>query len=509
MAHLNLGDVQGNILHGYKVDVVRQLVVRVADRRAAREFLGLVVSGDDKVPQLTTAARWKDKPDSMLNVGVSATGLLALGVSASSYESFPSEFREGVVARAAKLGDVGDSAPKHWVQSLGNPDDVHLMWSIHAASAAALERVSAQLESAWRHTGAFIITATLDGKNLADDKVHFGYRDSISQPRFRVTDETGETNVFGLEDEQPLSHVGAVLLGHDTSFPGVRWQEPVPAELGRGGTFNAFRVLEQDVAGFEAFLAETVRQHPELDVELVAAKLMGRWRDGTPLILAPNRPDEFRPPPKAADCGPDRNLMGIEAAPMALHLIEPNPHVEDRALHDYREANLNHFDYVKPAEETTYNDDHEGLVCPIGAHIRRANPRGARIVQRSANYTRRLVRRGIPYGDEFDPARPNEGGPRGLLGNFICSSLIAQFESIMYDWVNKGLQDPRITGTNDPVLGANDARTSRFEFSHDGTTYVLRGFPRFIKTAGSAYLFMPSITGVRLLAATETPPSTR
>ena len=106
-----------------------------------------------------------------------------------------------------------------------------------------------------------------------------------------------------------------------------------------------------------------------------------------------------------------------------------------------RELDLDKFDYVD-------HDDGQGR----GRRLRRrplpvgptsaAQPRGARIVQRSANYTRPLVRRGMPYGPPYDPARPDDGHRRGLLGNFMCASLIAQYEAVMYDWINLGLQDP-------------------------------------------------------------------
>ena len=69
---------------------------------------------------------------------------------------------------------------------------------------------------------------------------------------------------------------------------------------------------------------------------------------------------------------------------------------------------------------------------------------------------------------------------RGLLGNFIGASLGAQFEAMSCDWLNLGLQDPRITGSNDPLTGANDPGTSWFDLPlKSGSTIRLRGLPRF------------------------------
>jgi hypothetical protein len=206
------------------------------------------------------------------------------------------------------------------------------------------------------------------------------------------------------------------------------------------------------------------------DKERVAAKLMGRWRNGVPLSMSHWTPGH---PGREEFLGP-----GLPAAMDPLY--------------------LNDFDFI---DEVDTLDDFDGVHCPLGAHIRRTNPRGSQIVQRSANFTRPIVRRGIPYGPPYDPANPHDGTPRGLLGSFMCASLIAQYEAIMYDWANLGLQDPRVTGTNDPIMGANKPETSRFEIPIDGADpIVLTGFPRFTHTIGGIYLFCPSISTLRFLA---------
>ena len=126
---------------------------------------------------------------------------------------------------------------------------------------------------------------------------------------------------------------------------------------------------------------------------------------------------------------------------------------------------------------------------------RRANPRNAKIVQRVSNHTRRLVRRNTPYGPEFDPENPTDA-ERGLVGFFICADLASQFEAVQYDWINLGLQDPNITGLNDPLLGNNDKRFSRFDIDVEAGTVSLRGFPRFINARGGAYVFFPSVSAM-------------
>ena len=270
-----------------------------------------------------------------------------------------------------------------------------------------------------------------------------------------------------------------MLLGHPTNLEGLTWRVPQPAALGHNGTFNAFRVLKQDVAGFEEYLdqaASDLLKHPQVDEvlppgaeakicqvlsiappsrhgalrEVVAANLCGRWRDGTPLALSADTPD---------------------------------PHV-DQAKFDY---------------------DHNSR-CPYGAHIRRCNPRGGQIVQRVANNSRRLVRRGVPYGPPYNGTQTgNESRPepeRGLLGNFIGASLGAQFEAMSCDWLNLGLQDPRITGSNDPITGTNDPDTSWFDLPlKSGSTIRLRGLPEFVSTRGGAYTFLPSLSAIHYLGS--------
>lgn len=440
---LDLADVQGNILRGYhRMEHVRHLVARVTDPVAARAVLGACTDGSAPA-QVTSATRWQGDrtPDDCLNVGITFAGLSALGVPAPSLAGFPAEFREGMVARSDRLGDTGPSAPRRWDTALGDPRRVHLVLTIHARRPAGLDLRSRDLLAA----GGLAEVDRFDGTAFPGGVVHFGYRDGIAQPRFRGVHDPEE-----FPDRQPLVPLGAVLLGHPTPFPGLRWRVPQPAALGHNGAFNAFRVLAQDVPGFERFVEAAAKEHPYLTEEMVAAKLCGRYRNGVPLQHSPAEAPE-----------------------------DPKP--DDRTLDDF-----------------DYDADPAGRVCPLGAHIRRANPRSAAIVQRGTNHHRQIVRRGMPYG----PLAPQDPGePRGLLGNFICASLAAQFESVQGDWLNRGLHEPNLTGTNDGLTGTNDPASSRFEIPVDGgRTVVLSGFESFVTTRGGAYTFLPSLTALRWIA---------
>jgi deferrochelatase/peroxidase EfeB len=467
----DLADLQGNILRGYtKMPYVRYLILEVADRIPARRWLAASISGrDHDVPQITTGNWGAAKPDTCFNIGLTYEGLRALGTPRSSLEMFPNEFIEGMTARALKLGDVGSSAPETWPSPFDEPGRIHLIATIYAGDVRQLDQVQQRALD----RNALTLLGTREGYNFADDFVHFGYRDNIMQPRF-----DGIHDPLRYPDGQPMAPLGTVLLGHPTNLEGLTWRVPQPTPLGHNGTFNAFRVLKQDVVGFEEYLdqaASYLLTHLKVDDvlppgaevkicqvlsiappsrhgalrEIVAANLCGRWRDGTPLALSADAPD-------------------------------PN-------------VNKANFDYVGDSR------------CPYGAHIRRCNPRGGHIVQRIANNSRRLVRRGMPYGPAYDPAKRNRDEPepeRGLLGNFIGASLGAQFEAMSCDWLNLGLQDPHITGSNDPITGTNNPHTSWFDLPlASGDTIPLRGLPEFVTTRGGAYTFLPSLSAIRYLGS--------
>jgi deferrochelatase/peroxidase EfeB len=457
-------DVQGNIVRGYRKPRVRHLVLEVADPAAARRWLADSTSGrSDGVPQITSEAPWASKPDSCFNIGLTYEGLRALRTPAASLETFPTEFIDGMSARALKLGDAGPSAPATWPVPFNDPKRVHLIATIYANEIAQLDGTQRRALSDGR---ALRLLGTRDGWCFDGNNVHFGYRDNIMQPRF-----DGIHDPERYADGQPMAPLGTVLLGYPTNFQDLFWRVPQPDALGRNGTFSAFRVLAQDVAGFEAYLskaADELLKHPNVDEvlppgaeasigeglsrhaalrELVAAAMCGRWRNGVPLALSPDTPN-------------------------------PSPEV-DKANFDYDDASR----------------------CPYGSHIRRCNPRGGQIVQRVANNSRRLVRRGMPYGPAYDSAKP-DSEERGLLGNFIGANLGAQFEALSCDWLNLGLQDPRVTGSNDPLLGANEPETSWFDLPlKSGATIRLRGLPRFVQTRGGAYTFLPSLSAIRYLGS--------
>ena len=444
MVAVNLADVQGLILRGYTMPVARHLGLTVREPGAARAFLAALTDNDPAVPSITNAEPWSAKPECCLNLGITFPGLAALGVAQEHLDSFPAEFVDGAAARAEKVGDVGSSAPERWLPWLTGAGP-HLLLSLFAQSAEALESTTKQLEQAW-YSGC-VEVGRYDGEWLPGNVAHFGYRDGLSQPTVEGVP------LSGLPDHLPQAPVGEFLLGYPSQHPQFSYPVPAPVELGANGSFAAFRVLEQDVHGFETFLTEQA-QRTGLSAELIAAKLCGRWRNGVPLVLSPDSDT-------------------------------PEPPIPPEAMND--------FDYVGE-----YADE-RGYRCPVGSHIRRMHPRGQRVVG-DGGHLHRIVRRGVPYGPPYDPARPDDGQPRGLLGLFIGVSLRDQFEFLMSEWANDGRFTGGLGNTKDPLLGATADGEGTFSIPRSEGTVVLEGFSRFITTRGGAYTFVPSISGIRYLA---------
>jgi deferrochelatase/peroxidase EfeB len=465
---LDLADIQGNILQGYRSANARHFALGVGDPPGAAAFLAGLVSGDEQQsPQITTAEQWREKPHYTLNVGLTWAGLGALGLPSGVLDDFPTAFQQGPAARAEApdpdfpggvgLGDVGTSAPEHWILGGEKTPTVHIMLSLYTDEHRhqRIDELSARLRELFA-TAHLTEISSHDANALPHGKVHFGYRDGIAQPQIEGSPARKRA------DKQPPAKTGDFLLGRDyVNVYGGNYLGALPPALGDNASYAAFRILRQDVHAFEQFLVH--RGHRwQLDPELVAAKLVGRWRNGTPLTLAPGT-------------------------------AQPDPPIG--------EAHLNDFDYAPAPGHTTFYDDVDGRRCPIGAHIRRLNPRGSLVMGQP--HSRRLVRRSMPYGPPLDPGAPDDGVERGLIGLFVCGDLDLQYEFILRVWANEDISTHGLRDTRDPLLGAQPAIGGQFVVRTDDSRdpIVLTGLPRLIQTRGSVYCFIPGIGGLRYLAS--------
>jgi Dyp-type peroxidase family len=468
---IDYADVQGTILRGYRVDHARHFILQITDAAGARAFIAHLVDGTGGVPRITTAEIWTTKPDCFVNISFTCQGLAALGVPESQLKTFDGAFQLGAThpTSAGNVGDVGESAPASWIGGMGDGQKVHVVLNLWVHEDRAVrETVTAQLRAAF--AGCMTELSAHDADALPDNQVHFGYRDNIAQP---TVDGAPPRKCEVPDGGQTVVPTGEFLLGYlnaNSSTYSVQ-----PPELSTNGSYAAFRILEQDVAGFEQLL-QTHAAGVGLDPEMLAAKLCGRWRNGNPLELAPDAPGEVLP------------------------------------IHQ-----LNDFTYLNADVAL---DDTLGLRCPIGAHIRRNNPRDMRVVSTEA-VNHRIVRRAMPYGPAYDPAHPDDT-PRGLIGYFINASISNQFEFLQGQWdrtpnfvvsasgpggSDAGNAAFNITG-EDVFLGVNDPSGSSFTLPALGrmgkNNKKITGFPRTITTRGGAYCFLPSITGLRYLAALTT-----
>jgi deferrochelatase/peroxidase EfeB len=280
----------------------------------------------------------------------------------------------------------------------------------------------------------------------------------------------GYPNEYGLYTDRPLLDPGR---DPDAMLPRAE-EQPDQADLGRNGSYLVMRQLAQDVTGFWQHL----RQQAGGDEGLArrwAEAMVGRTMDGAPLVPAGRDANDF-----------------------------------------------------------TYVSDPEGLRCPIGAHIRRANPRtadlppgGPGLLSRlkrtlgldaeareldltASTRFHRLLRRGREYGERLTLEQAFAGTPAGGESglHFIClaANIGRQFEFVQNAWI-VGTHFGGLHGEGDPLLGhrqpgPDGEPTDRFSLPRsDGPDLRLGGLPHFVTVRGGAYFFLPGIRALRYLAS--------
>jgi Dyp-type peroxidase family len=484
-------DIQGFITSAYgHLPFSAYLWVEFRDRGKAQAWLKALL------PSLTNAVSWrrrpdvpKSKPERTLNVAFTYPGLSALGLSEAALRTFPAEFRDGMASQEHSriLGDTGESDPSQW--ELGGPQNpvVHALLILNARTRLDLDAWCGEQREVLQNTQGGVVeheSYAQYGSRPENGREHFGFFDGIAQPQIEAVKGKGVATgefILGYQNEYdffPVSPVVPLADDPDRILPASAnpyHRRAGYRDLGFNGSFVVYRKLAQDVASFWRFLqAESTRlegrPNPRFMVWL-AAKMVGRWPSGAPLILA-------------------------------LDGDQPDQRTDD-------------FLYAKA--------DPDGLACPFGSHIRRTNPRdqigpAGQVESLHMSARHRILRRGKPYGPPlFDPSilasldQPNalqtildlqdDGQPRGL--HFLCAnaSIKDQFEFIQQAWVNNpgfsGLVDNR-----DPLLGDNDPTATTGGMVIPGVEATIRtaSLPRFVTVRGGIYTFMPGLTTLRYLA---------
>jgi Dyp-type peroxidase family len=391
---LELDDIQYIVLARAPAITGRYEFLSFADPAAGRKWLAALV---DRVPSVADATRSPETDQRWISIALTWNGLRALGVGDAALAVFPEEFRAGMTARAEALGDTGAHAPANWTDGTAG-ERLHAIVILFARTGTEHGRCVAEHARLVGECPGVEVISTLDlvatpPFDYAHD--HFGYRDRMSQP---VVEGAGEVPTPG--SGAPLK-AGEFIVGYPDEF-GVTAALPEPPSLMKNGTYMAYRRLEEHVGLFRDFL----RAHgstPE-EQELIAAKLMGRWRSGAPLVLAPDRDDA------KLGADPQRN---------------------------------NDFNYAK--------QDPHGYAVPLGSHIRRMNPRDtAHNLNR-----RRMIRRGGTYGPALPDGVPDDGVERGIAAFVICGSLVRQFEFAQNVWINDR-NFHELGNERDPICGNQD-----------------------------------------------------
>jgi len=435
---LDLHEIQATVLRPRPAPYFgSHVLLRVDDPQGGREFLRRLT------PYVDTAAEWWSASTPWLAVGISYAGLTALGVPQDSLQSFPEAFREGMAARARQLGDEGLNAPANWDQPYGK-SEIHIGVSAFSKSEEERGRILAVARAQYEALAGVDVLTIQDFGAQPGDRNSLGYKDGIDQPAIEGS------GVEPLPGQGRPIKAGEFILGYpgEAGFP---LPMPKPDILGRNGTYVGFRKYQSRVGAFNRFLR--ANGNTEEERELLAAKLVGRWRSGAPLVLAPDADD----PVLGAD--PKRN---------------------------------NDFDY---------SDDSRGRRAPFGCHIRRMNPRDTNLTRLTDVNLHRLIRRGTTYGPPYDPNAVSEADdevPRGAYFLFVSAKAMATIEFLQQEWINDGnfvgLGDER-----DPIIGLQQEGVA-FTIPKDPVRRRVRGIETFNILRGGEYFFMPSISGLNWLA---------
>jgi Dyp-type peroxidase family len=435
---LELTEIQATILRPRPAPYFgTHVLLRVDDPRAGRELLHRLT------PYVHSAENWWDAAPPWLSVAVSYRGLEALGVPRDSLDSFPEAFRVGMAARARELRDDGINDPKNWEPPFGT-GDVHIGLSAFSDSDETRRSVLASAREQYETISGVSVLAVQDFGAQPDDLNPLGYKDGIDQPAIEGS------GVEPLPGEGRSIKAGEFILGYPGEA-GVPLRMPQPDILGRNGAYVGFRKYQTRVGAFNRFLH--ANGSTEEERELLAAKLVGRWRSGAPLTLAPDA---------------DNPAIGA----------------------DVRQNNS--FNYAK---------DQRGLQVPLGCHIRRMNPRDSELTRLTDVNIHRLIRRGTAYGAPYDPnalSAEADEIPRGVIFLFISAKTMATIEFLQQEWINDG----NFIGAGDerdPIIGLQDEEAT-FTIPKEPVRRRVHGIETFNVLRGGEYFFMPSLSALRWLA---------
>ena len=435
---LDISDIQAAVLRPrpspYKGEYV---VLRINDAAQGREMLHRII------PYVAPAEDWwVPSIPAWLGIVFTYQGLKALGLSQESLDSFPEEFRQGMAARASILNDIGENAPAHWDHPLGT-SEVHIALAIYSSDDKSLDTVLERARQSIMDLSQISVVYRQKFGELPEGRNPFGFKDGLHNPY--VEGSSNNPPVGSGTSIKP----GEIVMGYPDET-GETATSPEPEILRRNGTFVVIRKFHTRVAAFRKYLHKVATSPAE--EELIAAKMVGRWRSGAPLVLAPEQDDPT--------LGADRNRN-------------------------------NNFGY---------SNDMQGLKCPFSAHIRRVNPRDSLKNDLVAVNLHHFLRRGTNYGPPLPAGvMEDDGLDRGGVFLFMGAHIKRQFEFIQSQWITDGNFIGHGT-EQDPLLN-NGQGEKIFTIPKHPVRRRLHGLPQFIVVRGGEYCFMPGLNALKWLAS--------
>jgi deferrochelatase/peroxidase EfeB len=463
VSYPDLGNVQGIVEHRFAQTHSAVLLFNLSEASDAKRFLG---SWKHAVASAGTAPAELKAP--LLSFGVTWRGLIillkndpTLNPSAGTLEldlAF-TERPPDHPGLSDQLGFVGPSAPALWWSQQFLSADIHLAVFVSCDNASQMDETFFAIRTDADKFGLIELRldafarAAMSGERPEGGILHFGYRDGITSPEIDWKDAGIPRGVDFRE----------FVMGYPNDSHVVNPVSPGPwREFATDATFACVAWIHQDVAGFNRHLADNASLGTDIaptgrEKEWLAAKMMGRWPDGSPVVRHPDTP------PGQTDFD-------------------------------------NNFDF---------HDDPDGIRCPLTAHIRVVNPRGDQLtfpnISRFPAGPPRFIRRGFTYGTKLEGTE-DDGAERGLVGIFMCARINEQFYTALR-WINQTSfsealhRKPYSENMQDALFGSRSKPKvdRRLVIPADNGTVAEATLPSFITYRGVCNFMMPGIKSLMKL----------
>lgn len=431
-----LDDIQALILRSRPVPYYGTVAIfEIDDASQVKSIL------KELLPIVTSAKDWHTNDDASVTITFTYKGLEKIGVPKESLDSFPESFREGMAKRAPFLNDVGVNDPKNWEKDFREAT-MHVAAAIIANNEEDWSNKLLEFKSKIEKNKGLKLLKSHNFGTTEEVKNVFGFRDGISNPEI---EGSGIDTPPGFD--RPLK-AGEFILG----YPGegdITKPYPKPAILGKNGSFLIFRKYQSQVADFNKYIQENSNSPQE--GELLAAKMVGRWRSGAPLVLAPEKDDKE---------------------------LGDNPHKN------------NAF---------SFKNDEFGKKCPFSSHIRRMNPRDSKTFVLEDERLHRIIRRSVTFGDIVPPdVTKDDGKERGQYFMGISANAMGTLEFLQKQWANDG-NSQNLGTEKDPMIGVQD-KEGRFTMPADPLVKRYRGLQTFNIVKGGEYCFIPSLSALKWIS---------